>query len=171
MIKNAKESITNTKVLSSKKEFDDLKEDLNWEQVIQWLKSILATTVVLTYKLSQFHWNMKWDKFLYIHPKFWDLYVSVFEQQDSIAERIRQLLWKASVSLKDSIELSVIDENEDNSISPNEALTTSLQDFKDFLLLLDIFADRLWKDLSTQQLIIDLQMFYSQQIFLFESEL
>ena len=160
-----------TKLSDSKNELESMKDKLNSEHIVQWLKSILWTLVILTYKVAQFHWNMKWDKFLYIHPKFWDLYVSIFEQQDVIAERIRQLWEKPLTSLSESIKLSVIDENEDEWVTPDEAVKITLEDFKWFNDLLEAFNQKISSDLSTQQLVIDLQLFYSQQIFLLESEL
>lgn len=161
--------LINIKIWTSKEELDSF-ESLTKEQTIQWLKSILSTIVVITYKVAQFHWTMRWDKFLYVHPMFWTLYEDIDEQTDIIAERLRQLWANPLFTLKKSLDYSVIDEWKEWSVTPDEAIEITKNDFKEFVILLKAFAEKVTDDLATQQIVIDLQMFYDKQVFLLESE-
>jgi len=143
---------------------------MNENEKIQLLKELLASIVVFTYKVQNLHWNIKWRGFLYIHPKLWDLYDAVFDQQDKLAERIRQLKWNPSTSLEESLSLSWIEETKE-FFSSEWGLYEALK----WLIFLEsaskALAERLGSDLATQQLVLDFQMFYSQEIFLISSEL
>jgi len=138
--------------------------------VTKSLNAILASLEVLEYKLEAIHWNETWEWFLYLHPMFWDLYEKIEMHSDLIAERIRQLGWNTLLNLSDVVKESFINEKEKVDWI-KECVKYVRNDFKLFEWIIKEFSEKLEDDLATQQILIDLQMFFSQQIFLLSSEL
>jgi len=61
------------------------------EQLIQQLKVILGTNFALYLKSHGFHWNIEGANFPQYHDFLNGFYTEVFNQNDPIAEHIRQL--------------------------------------------------------------------------------
>ena len=78
------------------------------EQLIEQMKIILGTNFGLYFKTHSFHWNVEGPDFAQYHGFLGDLYNSIFEQTDPIAEHIRALGSYAPTSLDRMIELSKI---------------------------------------------------------------
>jgi starvation-inducible DNA-binding protein len=82
------------------------------EQLIQQLKVILGTNFGLYFKIHTFHWNIEGSNFVQYHEFLGDLYESVFDQTDTIAEKIRMLGAYTPTSLPRMLELSDIDDTD-----------------------------------------------------------
>jgi starvation-inducible DNA-binding protein len=80
------------------------------EQLIQQLKVILGTNFALYLKAHNFHWNIEGSNFPQYHNFLDGLYNSIWEQNDDIAEHIRQLDSYAPGSFSRFLELSAIEE-------------------------------------------------------------
>jgi starvation-inducible DNA-binding protein len=80
------------------------------ETLIEQLKVILGTNFALYLKAHNFHWNIEGVNFPQYHDFLSDLYTAVFEQNDVIAEQIRQLGSYAPGSLSRFMELSDIED-------------------------------------------------------------
>jgi starvation-inducible DNA-binding protein len=80
------------------------------EQLIQQLKVILGTNFALYLKSHNFHWNIEGPNFPQYHGFLDSFYNSVWEQNDDIAEHIRQLDSYAPGSFTRFLELSAIEE-------------------------------------------------------------
>lgn len=80
------------------------------EELIQQLKIILGTNFALYLKAHNFHWNVEGTDFAQYHQFLGSFYDSVFDQNDDIAEHIRQLNAYAPGSFSRFQELSVIEE-------------------------------------------------------------
>jgi starvation-inducible DNA-binding protein len=80
------------------------------EQLIQQLKVILGTNFALYLKSHNFHWNIEGSNFPQYHSFLDGLYNSIWEQNDDIAEHIRQLDSYAPGSFSRFLELSAIEE-------------------------------------------------------------
>lgn len=80
------------------------------EQLIQQLKVILGTNFALYLKSHNFHWNIEGSNFPQYHSFLDSLYNSIWEQNDDIAEHIRQLNSYAPGSFTRFLELSAIEE-------------------------------------------------------------
>lgn len=80
------------------------------ETLIQQLRTILGTNFALYFKLHSFHWNVEGRDFVQYHDFLGDLYSSVFEQTDLIAEKIRMLNAYAPPSLSRIMEYSDLEE-------------------------------------------------------------
>src|SRR5690606_39294016 len=78
-----------------------LNEELN-VQVASW-------SVVYT-KLHNFHWYVKGPSFFTLHVKFEELYNEATLHMDEIAERLLALGGKPVATMKEQLELSVVDE-------------------------------------------------------------
>lgn len=82
------------------------------ETLIQQMRTILGTNFGLYFKSHAFHWNVKGPDFVQYHDYLGDFYESVFDQTDTIAEKIRMLGAFAPTSLGRMLELSDIQEED-----------------------------------------------------------
>ena len=82
------------------------------EQLIQQMRVILGTNFGLYFKSHSFHWNIEGSDFAQYHGFLGDFYDSVFDNVDTIAEKIRMLGAYSPVSLSRMLELSDIQETD-----------------------------------------------------------
>jgi starvation-inducible DNA-binding protein len=82
------------------------------EQLIQQLKVILGTNFALYLKSHGFHWNIEGANFPQYHDFLNGFYTEVFNQNDLIAEHIRQLDSYAPGSLERMLELADLEESQ-----------------------------------------------------------
>ncbi len=82
------------------------------EQLIEQLKVILGTNFALYLKSHGYHWNIEGDNFPQYHDFLNRFYTEVFNQNDSIAEHIRQLDSYAPGSLERMLELADLEESQ-----------------------------------------------------------
>jgi starvation-inducible DNA-binding protein len=81
------------------------------DQLIQQLKVILGTNFALYFKTHGFHWNVEGVNFQQYHDFFAELYTSIFNNTDLIAEKIRMLDAYAPGSLLRMLELADVEES------------------------------------------------------------
>ena len=82
------------------------------EQLIQQLKVILGTNFALYFKAHGFHWNVEGSDFSEYHNFLGELYTSLFNNTDIIAEKIRMLDSYAPTTLSRMLELSDVQESD-----------------------------------------------------------
>ncbi|MGB6407014.1 MAG: DNA starvation/stationary phase protection protein [Planococcus donghaensis] len=82
-----------------------MSNELNHELNVQ-----VATWSVAYTKLHNFHWYVKGPSFFTLHVKFEELYNEATLHMDEIAERLLALGGKPVATMKEQLELSVIDE-------------------------------------------------------------
>jgi starvation-inducible DNA-binding protein len=80
------------------------------EKLIAQLKTILGTNFALYLKVHGYHWNIEGSNFPQYHDFLGDLYTSIFEQTDPLAEHLRALNSYAPGSLARMLELADIQE-------------------------------------------------------------
>ncbi len=67
----------------------------NRKRLSDALEKVLADTYALFLKTQNYHWNVVGPEFNDLHDMFQKQYEGLFEQIDEVAERIRQLGFKA----------------------------------------------------------------------------
>ncbi|AIY04963.1 general stress protein [Planococcus sp. PAMC 21323] len=82
-----------------------MSNELNHELNVQ-----VATWSVAYTKLHNFHWYVKGPSFFTLHVKFEELYNEATLHMDEIAERLLALGGKPVATMKEQLELSVVDE-------------------------------------------------------------
>lgn len=82
------------------------------DNLIQTLKGLLSSTVALKYKAHGYHWNVEGDDFPQWHDKFSEIYESLDDSIDAMAEWIRMLGDYAPFKLSRFAELSTIPESD-----------------------------------------------------------
>jgi len=87
------------------------------EQLIEQLKVILGTNFALYLKSHGFHWNIEGANFPQYHDFLNGFYTEVFNQNDPIAEHIRQLDSYAPGSLERMLELADLEESQNIPIA------------------------------------------------------
>lgn len=80
------------------------------ETLIQQLKVILGTNFGFYLKAHNYHWNVEGPDFVQYHDFLSDIYTSVFNNVDLIAEKIRMLGSYTPGSMQRYLELCAIDE-------------------------------------------------------------
>jgi starvation-inducible DNA-binding protein len=81
-------------------------------ELIQHLRTLLATNFTLFLKVQMFHWNVEGPNFPQYHDFFGNAYQDIYAQNDVLAEYLRALNEKAPGSLKVYTEISKIQDEE-----------------------------------------------------------
>ena len=76
----------------------------------KYLNTLVASYGVFYTKLHQHHWYVKGLKFFEAHAKFEEFYNEITENLDEVAERVLQLGGQPVATLKEFLELSLIEE-------------------------------------------------------------
>ncbi|SCU34844.1 starvation-inducible DNA-binding protein [Staphylococcus xylosus] len=80
------------------------------EEVVKVLNQQVANWTVAFTKLHNFHWYVKGPNFFSLHTKFEELYDEASQYIDDLAERILATGGNPVATLKESLELSIIEE-------------------------------------------------------------
>ena len=100
------------------------KEELNNQ-----LNELVATWSVLYTKLHNYHWYVNGPSFFTLHTKFEELYNEVTLNLDEVAERILSRGGKPVATLKEHLEISLIEEATGNEVT-EEMVESTIEDFK-----------------------------------------
>ena len=104
--------------------------------LIDGLRVLLASNFVLYLKLHAAHWNVKGMFFLELHKLFEDQYNDLWNNVDTIAEKIRQLDATVTITPQEQMTLSMIDS--DQAIQdPKEYVLTFIADHDKMIFLLN----------------------------------
>lgn len=102
---------------------------LETAEIVVSLNTLLANYQVFYNKLRNFHWNIEGPDFFELHEEFENEYNTVKENIDIVAERIRVFGVKSNFSLKKTLELSKIEEQE-KDITALEMVREVLHDYE-----------------------------------------
>lgn len=95
------------------------------------LNQVVATQNVLYIRLHQFHFYVKGPHFFTLHEKWEEMYNEVTADMDEVAERLIQLGGEPVATLQESLDQSVIKENQaDKNLSDREMVEATLEDLK-----------------------------------------
>lgn len=89
------------------------------DELIEELKTALATSFAFYLKAQYFHWNVTGKDFVQLHDFFGKVYEEVLDSIDTMAEHIRALDAFAPGGLKRMVDLSLID---DTDIIPTDEM-------------------------------------------------
>lgn len=82
----------------------------NNEDVVRVLNQQVANWTVAFTKLHNFHWYVKGPNFFALHTKFEELYDEASQFIDDLAERILAIGGNPVATLRESLDISIIDE-------------------------------------------------------------
>ncbi|MGV3244925.1 Dps family protein [Staphylococcus sp. 11261D007BR] len=100
----------------------------NQTEVVKVLNEQVSNWTVLFTKLHNFHWYVKGPNFFSLHEKFEELYTEASQYVDDLAERILAIGGNPVATLKESLEISIIEEAE-GSYSAKEMVDALSKDF------------------------------------------
>lgn len=80
------------------------------QKVSNLLGQLLADTYVLYLKTQNFHWNVVDARFYFLHKMLEEQYEELAEAVDLVAERIRALGCKSPASMKQFLEMTMLEE-------------------------------------------------------------
>lgn len=93
------------------------------DELIEELKTALATSFAFYLKAQYFHWNVTGKDFVQLHDFFGKLYEEVLDSIDTMAEHIRALDAFSPGGLKRMIDLSLIS---DTDIIPTDEMMVNI---------------------------------------------
>ncbi|MGA7722067.1 MAG: DNA starvation/stationary phase protection protein [Ignavibacteriaceae bacterium] len=102
--------------------------DKNLKEAATLLNTHLADEYVLYTKTRNAHWNIQGNNFIELHKFFESQYELLDTIIDDTAERIRALGHFALGSLKDFLEVTQLNEQNDNFSDQNHIIETLLED-------------------------------------------
>ena len=103
------------------------------ETLINQLRTILGTNFALYFKMHSYHWNIEGADFVQYHTYLGDLYTQLWNNTDTISEKIRMLGAYSPVSLARMLELADIEESE--SIPSAIAMFNNLKTDNDRMII------------------------------------
>ena len=83
---------------------------MSQQDVVKELNQQVANWTVAYTKLHNFHWYVKGPNFFSLHEKFEELYNEASQYVDDLAERILAIGGNPVGTLKESLEISIVDE-------------------------------------------------------------
>ena len=83
---------------------------MSQQDVVKELNQQVANWTVAYTKLHNFHWYVKGPNFFSLHEKFEELYNEASQYVDDLAERILTIGGNPVGTLKESLEISIVDE-------------------------------------------------------------
>ena len=83
---------------------------MSHQDVVKELNQQVANWTVAYTKLHNFHWYVKGPNFFSLHEKFEELYNEASQYVDDLAERILAIGGNPVGTLKESLEISIVDE-------------------------------------------------------------
>ncbi|AEM70671.1 Ferritin Dps family protein [Allomuricauda ruestringensis DSM 13258] len=102
---------------------------LETAEIVVSLNTLLANYQVFYNKLRNFHWNIEGPDFFELHEEFEKEYNTVKVNIDIVAERIRVFGVKSNFTMKKTMELSKIKEQEKN-LSALEMVREVMHDYE-----------------------------------------
>lgn len=99
------------------------------QKLDQQLNELVATWSVLYTKLHNYHWYVSGPSFFTLHTKFEELYNEVTLNLDDLAERILSKGGKPVATLKEHLEISIVQEATGKETA-EEMVAAVIADFK-----------------------------------------
>lgn len=104
--------------------------------LIDGLRVLLASNFVLYLKIHAAHWNVKGMFFYELHKLFETQYQDLWENVDTIAEKIRELDAMVTITPSEQQSQSMIDPNQD-ILEGKEYVLTFIKDHERMIFLLN----------------------------------
>ena len=139
-------------------------------EIVIVLKKLMANYQIYYHKMRDFHWNVEGSDFFELHEEFENEYNEAKKNIDLIAERIRVFGIMPSMTLKEVLEISQIQETTEK-ISAFEMVKEVLNDYETLheLMLDAINASLETGDIGTENLIADFILSLEKRHWMFSS--
>ena len=141
------------------------------KEITTLLEQILASEVIVSMKIRNFHWNVESHNFSEMHSFFEELYNSSAENVDEIAERIRMLWHKTVSTYREYLELSFLSEEDNRNLSTKDMVASLTQDKE---ITIDFFRKAIEKvsqtnDVWTEDFLIALMQKHEKNLWMLSS--
>lgn len=135
------------------------------------IKLLQADTLVMFTKLHNYHWNIKGIHFFELHTKTEEFYNLFSTMYDDLAERLLQLGEKPIVTLKNSLEVARITEDENTQITAQYLMSNLAKDFEFFFNEFKNLSDISDSDPTTQAYAQDQMAFFEKELWMIKASL
>ncbi len=103
------------------------------EEIATHLNGYLANLQVLYVKLHNYHWNIEGDHFFTLHEVLEELYNSVAEEVDEVAERVLKIGHRPVGRLSDALKESTITEADNTGIGGAAIAKNLVADYRSLI--------------------------------------
>lgn len=138
---------------------------------VEYLNSLVASYGVFYTKLHQHHWYVQGPAFFTLHEMFEGLYNEVTGQLDEVAERVLQIKGEPVSTLKEFIELSLIDEAVYSKTSALDMIKSIKKDYETLNKAYQEGFDLFDGDEVTTDLLVGLQASAQKHIWMLDAYL
>ncbi len=141
------------------------------KQIVSLLEQILASEVVSSMKIRNFHWNVESHNFSEMHSFFEELYTETAENIDEIAERIRMLWHKTVSTYGEYLELSFLSEEARRDLQVAEMVQSLTQDKEITIAFFRTAIDKVSEtnDVWTEDFLIALMQKHEKNLWILSS--
>ena len=145
---------------------------MSQQDVVKELNQQVANWTVAYTKLHNFHWYVKGPNFFSLHEKFEELYNEASQYVDDLAERILAIGGNPVGTLKESLEISIVDEAGKNYSAEQmvEAFSNDLTHISEQLVKSIEVAGEAGDDVS-EDMFIGMKNFVDKHNWMFKSYL
>ena len=116
--------------------------------VAEILNHILANESVIYTKTRNFHWNVTGPLFYSLHNLLEEQYDGIAKSNDEIAERARQMGFRAIGSMQEFLELATLEESRDTNLSDTDMVAELVKDHESIIQQMRINIDKLEDELE-----------------------
>jgi starvation-inducible DNA-binding protein len=101
--------------------------------VAEILNHLLANESVIYTKTRNFHWNVTGPLFYSLHNLLEEQYTQIATSNDEIAERARQMGFRAIGSMQEFLDLASIKESRDENLSDTDMVARLVEDHESII--------------------------------------
>ena len=145
--------------------------DIDKKEIVESLEKILASEVVASMKVRNFHWNVESQNFHEMHEFFEELYNQSAGNIDEIAEKIRMLWYKTVSTYWEFLELSFLQEEKDRNLSTQDMIKSLCKDkektIAEFRKTIEEVSDS--NDVWTEDFLIALMQSHEKNLWMLSS--
>ena len=145
--------------------------DIDKKEIVESLEKILASEVVASMKVRNFHWNVESQNFHEMHEFFEELYNQSAGNIDGIAEKIRMLWYKTVSTYWEFLELSFLQEEKDRNLSTQDMIKSLCKDkektIAEFRKTIEEVSDS--NDVWTEDFLIALMQSHEKNLWMLSS--
>lgn len=116
--------------------------------VAEILNHLLANEMVIYTKTRNFHWNVTGPLFYSLHQLLEEQYTAIATSSDDVAERARQMGFRAIGSMKEFLELATIEESREENLSDTEMVANLVQDHEAIIQQMRTNVEKLENELE-----------------------
>ncbi len=141
------ENLVNKQKITRKSVNIGLSEDKR-ASVAEILNHLLSDASVIYTKTRNFHWNVTGPLFYSLHNMLEDQYTQIATSTDEVAERVRQMGYRAIGSMQEFLDMASIKESRDANLSDTDMVSELVNDHEQIIQQMRVSIEKLENELD-----------------------